>query len=140
VAAVVHVMGVLMSRYAITIVASDDEVRLVQEAATEVEGVTTSDAQPLDDTAEALNFPIDPHSAMEALKLIGAFAETIAGIKQLLDAWSERRKKSREPTHKLPAQIMIADVNSGLILYTGPTLDATIAEKVIKAISESAGR
>lgn len=125
-----------MSRYALSVVAEDEDIKLLQAAAEVVPASKITTAQTLDDTVEALNFPIDADTLIESLKFVGAFFETTAAIKQLLDAWSSRRNKDHESKNRREDQIMIADVRSGRILYSGKHLDEAVVGEIIKAVEE----
>jgi hypothetical protein len=120
--------------YAITIVAQEDDARLLQEAANDVTDVVLSEPESLETAGDGLNFPIDPDTAIEGLKVLAAFVATVNGVRQLIEAWSVRRAKALQDSNESKHQIVIADVNSGDTLYVGLELNSGVARDVADAV------
>jgi hypothetical protein len=122
--------------YAITVVAEEDDLELLQQAAVDVDGVTLSEPESLSTSGDSLNFPIDPDIMIESMKVIAAIVSTVNGLRQMLEAWSVYRRKRRTPDAKIEGTIVIAEINSGRTLYTGSQLNEEIASDVAEAVEE----
>jgi hypothetical protein len=120
--------------YAVTVVAEEKDLELLQQAAVDVDGVTLSEPESLNTSGDGLNFPIDPDTMIESMKVIAAVVSTVNGLRQLLAAWSARRSKRRMPDSEIEGTIVIAEVHSGRTLYTGSQLNEEIAADVAATV------
>lgn len=121
----------------VTVAATADDVRLLAEAATEVQGSEVSAAGPLDTAGDGLAFPVDPETAVEMLQVVAAVGNSVRVLQALLSTWMDRRRKATTTeSGDQPPRFVISDLQSGKTLYVGSELRPEELERLLRQFDD----
>jgi hypothetical protein len=122
---------------ALSIVADPTSLEHLMDAGDEATDVMVGDPQPIDSVGDGLNFPFDGELALKGLQVVAASAATVNALRQLLEAWSRRRKGTNEgkPEPNLPdVVVVIFELTSGVKVHSSEDVgDLDIAAVVDRA-------
>lgn len=133
--------------YSLVIVGSESLLSLLAEVAESDSGVELTAPSSVDTAGDSMRFPIDPGTAIEALKVVAAAVGTVNGVRSLVRAWKERGSTSgdrAEGDEGRPSAgtahdwIVISDPGLGVKLYEGPLGDLDPSELADRLEAERA--